>query len=52
LTFDSHGEAVRRTESARRSLDLASLTDNEPPAGDWSETKLAMDDELADSLES
>lgn len=52
LRFDSHGEAARRTESARRFLDLASLTDDEPPAGDWSETKLAMDDDLATRLES
>ncbi|HKX67734.1 MAG TPA: ribbon-helix-helix protein, CopG family [Intrasporangium sp.] len=51
LLFDSRGEAARRMESARRLLDLADLTGNEPPAGDWAETKRAMDDELAGRLE-
>ena len=47
----SDGEAARRTQSAHRFLDLARLSDDEPPAGDWAETKQAMDDELAAILE-
>jgi hypothetical protein len=51
LLFDSHGAAARRTDSAHRFLDLARLTDDEPPVGDWAGTKRAMDDELAARLE-
>lgn len=51
LRFDSHGEAARRTASARQLLELARLTDNERPTGDWAETKRAMDDELDARLE-
>jgi len=51
VLFDSQGEAARRMECARQRLDLARLTGNEPAAGDWAETKRAMDDELAGRLE-
>lgn len=49
--FDVDAQAARRSEAARRFLELARGTDHAPPLADWAAIKQAMGDELAATLD-
>lgn len=49
--FDVDAQAARRSEAARRFLELARGTDHQPPLSDWAAIKQAMGDELAAKLD-